>query len=188
MSLRYLRRGGIYNRVADPAWRDPLDGSFSLVRGGRWNSPGGFPVVYLNASLAVARANLRRRFQGLPYGPHDLDPAAAPLLVATEVAEDRFVDVVTDEGCLSADLPASYPWRQDGELVEWERCQEMGARAWAEGAPGIACRSAATALPSAGESAEAPQRSPGEELAWFQRDGKLQPLRVQLFEEWFWPR
>lgn len=185
MSLRHVRRGGRYHRVADPAWSNPLDGSFARSRGGRWNPPGSFPVVYLNASLEVARANLWRRFRGLPYGPQDLAPEAAPLLVTTEVAKDRYADAVTDEGCRAAGLPASYPWTEDGKPVEWPPCHEIGTRAWAEGEPGIACRSAATV--PADERSGQPERSPGEELAWFQRDGKLALSGVQPFEDWFWP-
>ena len=44
---------------------------------------GPFPVVYLNGDERVARANVLQRFEGLPYGPEDLEPSAAPALVST---------------------------------------------------------------------------------------------------------
>ncbi|MCP3958394.1 MAG: RES family NAD+ phosphorylase [bacterium] len=175
MSLRTIERGGRYLRVADPDWRDPLDGSHSERHGGRWNPPGSFPVVYLGASLAVARVNVRRKFAGLPYGPEDVEPDVAPVLVTTDITTGDFVDVVSDEGCRAAGLPESYP-RDEGEDVVWERCQPIGQRAWDESFPGIACRSAA---PGAG--------SDDEELAWFQRDRILEAAETMSFEDWFWP-
>lgn len=182
MKLRRIRRGGEHYRVADPSWKNPLDGRFAGRRGGRWNPPDSFPVVYLNASLEVARANVLRRFAGQPFGPEDLDSEEAPVLVIAEVPRDRYVDVVTDEGCEAAGLPVTYP--RDGDaLVGWDRCQPVGQRAWDEGAPGIAGRSAAPGM--------APE---DEELAWLDRgtggttSGKrLRKVRIEPFEEWFWP-
>lgn len=168
-----MRRGGSYLRIADPRWDDPLDGFAAAVRGGRWNPPRSFPVVYLSASIDVARANVRRRLAGRPYGPEDLDPAAAPVLVTADVPEDDHVDVVTEAGCVAAGVPGTYP-RDDGDEVGWETCQPIGAAAWEAGAPGISCRS--TAAPQAGE-----------ELAWFQRDTRLLPHEVRPFDDWFWP-
>jgi RES domain-containing protein len=176
LSFQTIRRGGPYFRVADPSWEDPLEGEHSKAHGGRWNIPGSFPVVYLNGSYSVARANVRRKFAGLPYGPEDLDPAAAPVLVGAEVPEDDFVDVVTDEGCMAVGLPDSYPRRPDGEPIGWRQCQPIGQRAWDEGLPGIACRSAA---PGAARD--------DEELAWFQRSRALRRLGITKFDDWFWP-
>jgi len=169
-----VARGGIYVRVADPDWEGPLSGEFAKARGGRWNAPRAFPVVYLNADERVARANLLHRFAGLPYGPEDLEPAAAPVLVSTVVSDDDFVDVVTDGGCKAAGLPATYPWDDDGTPVPHERCRPVGQAAWDAGLPGIACRSAAQAAPPGGE-----------ELAWFGRGSRLTPLHVRVFDDWY---
>ncbi len=176
--MRHVRRGGAYVRVADPDWRDPLDGRYAAERGGRWNPPRSFPVVYLNRDVAVARANVALRFAGRPYTPELLNPEAAPILVETLVAEEDYVDVVTDAGCVAAGLPVTYPLDGGGGTpVPHERCQAIGAVAWDAGANGVACRSAARGAPRAGE-----------ELAWFQ-----QPARIPLplvarrgFDEWFW--
>jgi hypothetical protein len=173
--MRTIRRGGRYHRVADPAWDDPLDGGFAAERGGRWNPPGSFPVVYLCASVEVARANVFRRLEDQPYGPEDLDPRRAPVLVTTSVRASRFVDAVTSRGCRAAGLPETYPRHRNGRPVRWRTCQPVGLSAWEAGHAGIACR---TAAPTA------PQR--GEELAWFQRRGRLRATAVAAFDDWFW--
>ena len=67
-SFRHVRRSGRYLRVADAAWRRPLDATFAAERGGRWNPPDSFPVVYLCRTLAVARANVALAEQERPLG------------------------------------------------------------------------------------------------------------------------
>ncbi len=167
-----IRRGGRYLRVADPDWRDALDGSYSMRAGKRWNPPGSFPVVYLNATVEIARANCDDWFAGLPYDPLDLDPDAAPLLVETDVPTGDYVDAVTDPGCTALGLPTTYPLDASGAEVSWAVCQPIGQRLWNEGERGIACRSAA--LP----------RNVGEELAYFERQ-KLPITAVRPFADWY---
>jgi hypothetical protein len=174
--VRTIARGGVYVRVADPRWRDPLDGRYARVRGGRWNPPGSFPVVYLCRSVEVARAVVFQKLEPHPYGPEDLDPRTAPVLVSARVRSARFVDALTPRGLDSAGLPRTYPRDGRGRIVSWDRCRPIGTVAWEEGRAGIACRSAAPTAPTGGE-----------ELAWFQRGGrKLRRLAVRRFEEWFW--
>src|SRR2546427_2055032 len=139
--MRRVRRGGAYFRIADPNWPDPLDASYSVARGGRWNPPGSFPVLSLNRDVHTSRANLRRRFAGLPYGPELLRPEQTPLLVETTVAEAEYVDVITDAGCREVGLPTTYPVDTHGHEIDRGRCQEIGSRAWQAGERGIACRS-----------------------------------------------
>lgn len=176
MRFRHLVRGGRYLRVADPSWRDPLDGAFAAERGARWNPPGSFPVVYLCSTPQIARANVLRRFEGLPYSPFDLLPERRPALIETDVREHRAVDVVTDAGCRAAGLPPTYPREADGTEIGWDRCQPIGRAAWEQGEPSIACRSAA------GRAADR-----GEELAWFVRGAadRLRVSRRRAFDEWF---
>ena len=174
--MRHIRRGGRYFRVADPHWEDPLDGSYARERGGRWNPPQSFPVVYTARSVATARANVYRLLVDLPYGPEDLEPASAPVLVTTEVPTDRYVDAVTVRGLASLALPESYPVDATGARVGPERCEAIGQSAWDAGEPGIACRSAAPTAPSRGE-----------ELAYFERSGRrLRADSTTPFEDWFW--
>jgi RES domain-containing protein len=191
--VRHLRRGGRYLRVADPDWEEPLDGSCAGDRGGRWNPPGSFPVVYLCRSVAVARANVFRLLADLPYGPEDLDPEHGPVLVATEAPEERYVDAVTRRGLESLGLPPTYPRTESGRPVSRRRCQAIGLRAWEAGEPGMACRSTAATAPPRGEA-----------LAWFEptaagrverraerggRERRRTRLTVESltpFEDWFW--
>lgn len=174
--MRHLPRSGRYFRVADPAWKDPLDGGYAQSVGGRWNPPGSFPVVYLNRTVGVARANVRWRLRGFPYGPEQLRAGEGPDLVSTDVDEDRFVDILTGAGCVAAGLPATYTLRTDGTEVPHRDCQPIGQATWDSGEPGIACRSAAV-----------PRLPYGEELAWFPRSLNSLPLRDRRpFDDWFW--
>jgi hypothetical protein len=176
MRFRHVTRGGPHVRVADPAWLRPLDPRFAQERGGRWNPPRSFPVVYLCATRDVARAVVLRRFEGLPYGVVDLLPSRAPVLIATDVPEGRLVDLVGDAGCRAAGLPATYPLDRRGSRIAWERTQPVGEAPWGQGERGIACRSSAMA-----------RRERGEELAWFVRASRdrLRVTRRTAFEDWF---
>jgi RES domain-containing protein len=174
--MRTVRRGGTYLRVADPAWRNPLDGAHAMRNGGRWNPPGTFPVVYLCESVEVARANVYRLLVDQPYGPEDLRPAAAPVLVATRVPPDRYVDLLSPRGLESAGLPRTYPRDARGRRIGWSRSQRVGVAAWEQDHRGIACRSAAPNAPEGGE-----------ELAWFQRGRRRLPVSSRRrFDDWFW--
>ena len=176
MRLRHLDRGGAHLRVADPSWRRPLDGRFAGERGARWNPPGSPPLVYLCSTIDIARANVLRRFDGLPYSPLDLLPERRPVLIETEVRRHRAVDVITDAGCRAIGLPPTYPRETDGTEVGWGRCGPIGQIAYAQGEASIAYRSAA-ARPG----------DRGEELTWFVR-ARADQLRVtsrRAFDDWF---
>lgn len=174
-SLLTIPRSGTYYRVADPDWDEPLDGRYSQQTGGRWNRPDSFAVVYLNDSENVARANVFRKLEDHPYGPEDLRDDNGPILVATAVDREEFADIVTNAGCTAAGLPVSYPQDEDGSLIPHARCWSVGDAANEQALPGIACRSAAT-----------PPTDDGEELAWFERAGRLIPKGMRRFSEWFW--
>ncbi len=172
--MRHLRRQGRYFRVASPSWTNPLDASHSQRHGGRWNAPGSFPVLYLNGSEATARANVRRKFAGRPYGGVNLDPTAAPDLIDVDVPATELVDVVTDQGIAEVGLPRTYPVDGDGTPVPHEATRPIGRRAWDAGESGIAARSAA---PGADRS--------DEELALFDRGLDLAPARRRTFSQWW---
>lgn len=170
LNFDLIGRRGEYLRVADPDWEDPLDPSFSVVNGGRWNAPGAFSVLYLNADLATARANVDRKYEGLSYGVTDLRSHRRPVLVGVDVPLDEFADIVTDAGCTKANLPTSYPFDSSGREVTHAECQPIGRQANDQNLPGIACRSAA--------------RPAGEELAWFVADSK-EATRTREFDDWY---
>lgn len=177
--MNLASRRGRYLRVADPGWHDPLDGAYSARHGGRWNPAGSFPVCYLNADIETARANARHLLDGrlTPIGltADDLDPSELPMLVDTDVPDaSDHGDVVSDEGCTAVGLPVTYPLDIAGLAIPWDRCQPIGSEAWDSGRAGIACRSAATGAPSAGE-----------ELAWFQRNSRLTEVRRRQFPQWY---
>ncbi len=173
---RHVVRGGLLYRVADPLWTQPLETSHSAATGGRWNPPNSFGVLYLNATLDVARGNVARLHVGLPYGPEDLDPDAAPVLIDVDVPAERYVDASTRAGLTSLGLPASYPDDGTGRVVSRADCQPIGLRLFTEGELGLVCRGAAS-LPT-----------PGEELAWFDLAGRTRPrlIRRRTFEDWFY--
>lgn len=169
--MRHVRRGGTYLRIAERSWRDPLTPAYSRERGGRWNPAGSFGVLYLNRTLALARAQVRHKLEPRGIRPEDLDPAAGPILVKTEVPEKHFVDAVTKAGLVSLGLPPSYPLSESGDDIPHSSCQPIGVEAWNADEAGIACRSAA-----------APDL---EELALFDRGFVLKPANTQRFEDWY---
>jgi hypothetical protein len=174
---RTIRRGGFYNRLTEPSWADPLDTSYSRQRGGRWNPPGRFGVLYLNRDLRVARLQVQHKLQGHPYGVEDLDESEQHDLVSVEVADRHWLDCVTVAGLEAVGLPASYPRRANGRAVRHVDCQPIGRAAFDDGRPGIACRSGATGAFLADE-----------ELAVFDRgsDTGVRMTGRQPFADWFW--
>ncbi len=171
--MRHLRRGGPYLRVADPSWRDPLSREHSRVRGGRWNAPGAFGVVYLNASLDLARALVRTRLEDRGIRPEDILPEAGPVLVRTTVPDDIYVNAVTDAGLHSINLPTTYPLDGRGRIIAHHVCQPIGQLAWDKKERGIACRPATRGAPANEE-----------ELAYFSRQ-KLHVQTTEQFATWF---
>ena len=101
-----LPDGHTWWRIADPAWRDPLDPSFAQARGGRWNPPGSFPTLYLNEDHVTARLNLRAFIHQWPYEPEDLRSDSGPVLVAVTLPRaQRVADVHSRLGVAKARQP-----------------------------------------------------------------------------------
>jgi hypothetical protein len=169
-----VRRGGAYNRLAEPEWENPLETAFSKRAGGRWNAPGAYGVLYLNASERMARIQVQHRLAGQPYDVEDLDPAAQHDLVEVEVTETEALDLVSDRGLDAVGLPAGYPLDADGPIAH-ERCHPIGQAAYDAPLPGIACRSAATGAARTDE-----------ELAVFDRDaGLVSETARRSFTDWY---
>jgi RES domain-containing protein len=125
---KVVERAGAFNRLADPAWANPLDTSFSRAMGGRWNAPGSVGVLYLNNGVPMARAQVAHKLAGQPFGIEDLDPHEQYDLIEVTVAPARVLDCVSDAGLAAVGLATDH---------------KIGAASLNDGQDGIACRSAA---------------------------------------------
>ena len=166
----------VWWRIADPDWADPLDPGFARRRGGRWNPPGSFPVLYLNEDLATARLNLRGFIARWPYEPEDLRDDRGPTLVGCVLPRRQIVcDAHSPAGVRAAGLPDTYPFDKDGAPVPYTRCRPIGARAKAAGLRGVHARSAQA------------RDGAGRELAWFPASARSVARRVRTlaFAAWF---
>lgn len=172
--MRHVERGGNYLRVADPDWDHPLSGKYARDAGGRWNPPGAFEVIYLNADLHVARAQVRHKLEPRGIGPEDLDPERGPALIHTSVPKRPYVDAVTERGLSSLGLPTTYPLDARKKPIPHRIYQPLGLQAWNSDEPGVACRSVASSP------------TVGEELAHFNRGEKLKVEGEEKFSNWFW--
>jgi RES domain-containing protein len=173
--VKYTSRGGMYFRVADQTWKDPLDPRCSKETGGRWNPPGQIPVLYLAATIGVAGQFARQHVRGIGVRLENVRSGKRPDLCEVEVPRADFVDAVSDDGCIEVGLPAAYPAGYYGE-TGWPPCQEIGLRVWSAGAQGIAVRSAIPGVWPAGE-----------ELAWYDQPGTRRPRLKsrRAFGKWF---
>ena len=145
----------VWLRVAEPSWDNPLDPSFARDRGGRWNPPGSFPALYLNADVATARMKIERMLAGSPVTVDDLDDEAYVLVAATLPTAQICADATTAAGLRSLGLPDTYPRDADGVEIDHRACQRIGRQVHDAGLDGVWCRSACTA------------DGRGRELAWF---------------------
>lgn len=165
--MRYVQRGGPYYRVCDPTWRNCGNTEPGKLKGGRWNPPGAFGVLYLNRTVELAAAQARHNYEDEIHTLFDLLPEERPDLQDFEVPEREFVDAVTDEGLQALGLPPAYP-----QGVGHDVCQPIGLSAYKGGEHGISCRSAVDAT--------------GEELALFDRDGQpARPSTRRRFADWY---
>ena len=153
-----LAAGHVWWRVADSAWDDPLDPTWADRVGGRWNTPGDGPTLYLNADVETARAQVPRMLRGTAVDPEDLRDDAPFVLVPVALpARQRVADATSDTGLVALGLPRTYPRRPRGGEVPWSDCRRAAREARSAGLRGVSARSAA--LPE------------GRELAWFPATG-----------------
>lgn len=145
----------VWLRVADPLWVDPLDPSFAEAAGGRWNPPGSFPVLYLNADVGTARLQVDRMVNDQPFTADDLADDAFELVAVTLPRGQRCADAVSGPGLASLGLPPSYPLLASGLPVDRGVCQSVGRDVHELGLRGVWCISVASLLPV------------GREMAWF---------------------
>lgn len=147
-------------RVADLAWDDPLDPTWADHVGGRWNTPGDGPTLYLNLDVETARAQISRLLEGSPIDPEDLRDDAPYILVPVALpSRQRVADATTDTGLVALGLPRTYPLTARGHGVRWAPCRTAARTSRSAGLRGVLSRCAAT---SDGH---------GRELAWFPARG-----------------
>jgi hypothetical protein len=164
-------------RIADPGWSNPLDPSYAKRHGGRWNSPGSYPTLYLNEDKVTARMNLRSFIAEWPYEPEDLRSDTGPVLVSATLPRAQNVcDMHTPEGVQAAGLPKTYPFDSNGKLIPRRRCQSIGAKVKLAGLRGVRSRSAQS------------RDGAGRDLAWFPatRRSVASPPTTLTFEQWYW--
>lgn len=145
----------VWLRVADPAWRDPLDPSFAQARGGRWNPPGSHATLYLNGDPVTARLQIERLLEGSPVHVEDLDDTAYVMVAATLPRTQTCADATTSAGLSALGLPDTYPRGPGGRPVKQSVCQAIGRQIHDERLRGVWCRSARVL------------DGRGRELAWF---------------------
>ena len=171
-----LPDGRIWLRVADPAWEDPLDSAWAERHGGRWNPPGSFPTLYLNADVETARMQIEALLRGSPVTLDDLDDASFGLVAAALPRSQTVADAVSDEGLEATGLPRTCPLQPDGTAVPHATCHSIGMLVKSGALRGVLCRSAAR-----------PDGS-GTELAWFPatKASKARAIwpSALLFGEW----
>jgi RES domain-containing protein len=170
-ALPTVNRSGRYFRVCKPEWVNGGDMSFSKRVGGRWNPPGEFGALYLNATVRLAAAQARHQHEGRAIALFDLRPERRPMLASFDVPPVTVVDVVTAEAIRSLGLPATYPVD-----VAWEACRQIARAAYQRGLAGVAARSAAEARVN---------DVVGEELAYFDAQPALDALDGKAFAEWY---
>jgi hypothetical protein len=178
--MEVTERYGRHYRIADPSWDAPLDGSYSMRFGGRWNAPGSFPVTYLCADLATARASARylldERLRGQPFGATDLERSELPILISVDIPRLGYLDAVSQGGSLANGLapsPSGSPQQRQARAD----CRRVAKQAWDQGLPGVAC---ACDFDGA--------LSGSEELLWFDRHQfRLVAERTEPFEDWYGP-
>lgn len=170
-----LPDGHRWLRVADPRWADPLDPSYAMTFGGRWNPPGSFPTLYLNEDMLTARAQVTALLSGSPVEPDDLDDGF-DLIVTTLPRSQDVADAISDRGLTALGLPASYPNHANGRPVRHEACQPVGQAVKDEGLRGVHAQSAAT------------HDGSGRELAWFPaRESSRATLHARLrYRDWWY--
>lgn len=133
----------------------PLDPAHAHAHGGRWNAPGSFPALYLNADVLTARSQIERMCEGTAVVSDDLADDAYVLVAATLPPAPGAADAVSAAGVRALGLPETYPVDGRGERVARATCAAIGVELERRGLRAIWCRSACT------------DDGRGRELAWF---------------------
>lgn len=140
---------------------DPLSGEGARINGGRFNPPGGFPVLYMCVTRPCAVAELRRFGERQPIGVEGLLPRH---LYSYDIILDRVLDLTDAEVRATVGVGLEVLTGPN-----WTTCQELGTTAHALGVQAIVSPSA-TAVDDV--------------LAVFVQHLGIGTLEPQLTEEW----
>ncbi len=123
-------RGTFFRALLPSFARDPLSVQGSLRHGGRYNPSGIFGALYCGESPAVCVAEIRRRAAGQPVFPYRLARIRIQLHRVLDLTEPVALMAL---GLRSEDLIGD----------DWQRTQQLAARARAAGYEGLLVPSAA---------------------------------------------
>ncbi len=135
--VEHLDNGRTWLRVASPAWTDPIDTTYALEAGGRWNAPGTCHTLYLCADVATARTQIRRWTSGRFVDVEDLRDDYLTLIPVTLPTGQTAADAHTIPGLKALGLPQTYPHDQTGNTIPHYICQPIGADVAAAGVTGV---------------------------------------------------
>jgi hypothetical protein len=131
---------GTMFRTIPHSSQTPLSADFNYNLGSRWNEPGTYPVLYMSASVAAARAYVEWQsdYFGLLWA--DMAPEDQPDLLVLTI-EASCADVASDSGLTFYGLPKTYPIGYLGPEA-WTITRPIGASIYEAGWPGLVTRSA----------------------------------------------
>ena len=142
--IRTLSFSGPLYRCVPRIATDPLSGEFARRKGGRWNAPGRFGMLYTFLDPSMARRWLDVYYAHAGLTLADVQPEELPDLVILACVSATVVDLLTDGGLEAVGLPPTYPLGHETEAA-YVVTQPIGARLHAARYPGLITRSAAAA-------------------------------------------
>jgi RES domain-containing protein len=117
----------------------PLATEYSVTYGGRWNSPGSYPVMYTFLSPQLARQWVSTNLS--PYTVDEVQPERLPDLLVLELELDNMADLASTTGLEEVGLPSTYPIGYTTTSA-WTVTQTVGATIHDAGHTSILTRSA----------------------------------------------
>ncbi len=145
---------------------------FSKRIGGRWNPPGEFGALYLNATIAVAAANARVLYAGSFYRPEDLQGEAELCLQEFSIPKTTLLDCLSPQGVAGCGFPESFPFES-----AYRPSQAIARDEYAVGRAGVSTRCA---------SESASKSFVGEELVLFDNVADMAKKgRRRRFDDWY---
>jgi len=125
---------GVAFRHMAQRWDDPLSGEGARIRGGRFNPPGSFPVLYLCTTRRCAAAELRHLGQRQVIGVAGLLPR---VLYRYEISLDQVLDLTSPDALDHLGVTVELVNGTDLQLP-----RQIGEAAHSMGAQGIRAPSA----------------------------------------------